>query len=384
MWSSQLKPPGFVAAACMLLAACGADEGQPAGDPTWDWQLPDHFAAPLDPDDNRMSEAKFQLGRRLFYDTRLSYNQTQSCASCHLQSLAFTDGLAQSVGSTGEFHPRSSMSLANAVYNARLTWANPLLDRLEVQALLPIFGEEPVELGFAGREDELVARLAADVAYVDAFALAFPDEPTPINVPNLARGLAAFQRGLISADAPWDRYLAGDTAALTPSQLRGASLFFGERLECFHCHGGFTFSDSAAHDNSMEVAFHNTGLYNLDESGAYPWENRGIAEITGRAEDMGRFRAPTLRNIAVTAPYMHDGSIASLDEVLDHYARGGRQVLEGPNAGDGAQNPLKSEFLQGFAITPSERADLLAFLDALTDETFLTNRRFADPFEESP
>ena len=131
-----------------------------------------------------------------------------------------------------------------------------------------------------------------------------------------------------------------------------------------------------------EIAFNNTGLYNIDGKGGYPQGNTGISELTERPEDMGRFKAPTLRNIAVTAPYMHDGSIPSLNEVLDHYAAGGRTIASGPNAGVGHDNPLKSSFVPGFTITPEERADLIAFLNSLTDEKFLTDPRYADPWKK--
>ena len=127
------------------------------------------------------------------------------------------------------------------------------------------------------------------------------------------------------------------------------------------------------------MAFHNTGLYNLDANGAYPPNNIGVKEITSNPSDMGHFRAPTLRNIALTAPYMHDGSIASLSEVIDHYAAGGRTVSEGPYAGVGSENPLKSSFVQGFSLAAGEKEDLIAFLESLTDETFIHNPALSDP-----
>jgi cytochrome c peroxidase len=138
------------------------------------------------------------------------------------------------------------------------------------------------------------------------------------------------------------------------------------------------------HENTTfeEEPFHNTGLYNLDGEGAYPEGNRGLYEITFEPGDMGRFRAPSLRNVAVTAPYMHDGSIATLSEVVDHYARGGRLVAEGPFAGDGAESPLKSEFVQGFELAETEKADLVAFLEALTDPDFLANPAFSNPWTQ--
>jgi cytochrome c peroxidase len=347
----------------------------------YDWQLPKGFPEPLVPNDNPMSIEKVELGRRLFYDTRLSLNQTQSCASCHKQELAFTDGRATGLGSTGEAHPRGPMSLVNIAYASMLTWANPLVLRLEDQVLLPLFGETPVELGFAGSEDILLDRLRGDARTVSRFRAAFGGEADPISVANLARALAAFERAIISGRSPYDRFNAGDDAALSPEAKRGLALFFSERLECFHCHGGFTFADATMHSGKKftEIIFHNTGLYNLDGQGAYPPGNTGIHEITHKADDMGKFKAPTLRNIELTAPYMHDGSIATLDEVLDHYAAGGRTIPSGPYAGVGSANPYKSGFLHGFTLTTDERADVLAFLRALTDRELLTDPRFAPP-----
>jgi cytochrome c peroxidase len=159
-------------------------------------------------------------------------------------------------------------------------------------------------------------------------------------------------------------------------------LFFSERLECFHCHGGFNFTDSTTHANTNidRVGYHNTGLYNLDGNGAYPADNTGLYDMTGVRRDMGRFKAPSLRNVALTAPYMHDGSVATLEDVLAHYERGGRLIEEGPDAGDGRLSPFKSEFVTGFELSAQERSDLIAFLNALTDQSVLTDNRFANPF----
>ncbi|AKF04006.1 Methylamine utilization protein mauG [Sandaracinus amylolyticus] len=354
----------------------------------WQWDLPAGFPTPRVPEDNPMSAEKVELGRFLFYDVRLSGNETQSCASCHRQDLAFTDGVAVSTGSTGDLTPRGSMSLVNVAYVPTLTWANPALVSLEDQALVPMFGEHPVELGLSGREDELLARLRdatlpTGATYGELFAAAFPGEGDPITVANVVRALASFERSIVSARAPYDRWAhQGDESAMSESALRGMDLFFSERLECFHCHGGFNFTDSVAHDGQPlpENGFHNTGLYNVDGRGGYPETNRGLYDHTRDARDMGRFRAPSLRNVELTAPYMHDGSIATLDEVLDHYAAGGRTVDGGPNAGVGAESPLKSIFLHGFELTTQEREDVLAFLRSLTDREVLTDPRFADPF----
>jgi cytochrome c peroxidase len=323
---------------------------------------------------------------------RLSGNETQSCGSCHQQELAFTDGLAQAEGSTGQIHPRSSMSIANSAYAASLTWANDVLVRLERQALVPMFGEDPVELGMANREGELVQRLDDDERYPVMFADAFPDDPEPINLDNVTKAIAAFQRSVTSFNSKVDRWQQGDRTALSESEQRGMALFFGgtneagveDAFECFHCHGGFLFSQSS--DDSGQVFdqkfFMNNGLYNLDSQGSYPPGNEGLFDMTGDPLDKGRFKPPSLRNIAMTAPYMHDGSIATLEEVLDHYARGGRLIESGPDAGDGRDNPNKSALLNGFVMSEREKQDLLAFLGALTDEDLLTNPAFSDPFAE--
>jgi len=360
--------------------AAGGDAPTPVD--LYDWQLPPGFPKPVVPANNPMTPEKVELGRHIFYDEQLSGNGSQSCASCHQQALAFTDGLGRAVGSTGELHPRGSMSLGNVAYTSTLTWANPLLLELERQALVPIFGDSPVELGL-GEQAELEMRLAENEVYGELFGRAFPEQPSPITANNAMKALASFQRTLITGGSPYDRYqYLGDTSALSAAAVRGAALFSGERLECFHCHLGFNLSD---HTNYADKAFfdepfHNTGLYNLDGAGAFPEPNRGVQEVTGEPGDMGRFKAPSLRNIAVTAPYMHDGSIDTLSEVLDHYAAGGRTIEDGPYQGNGSESPLKSNLVRGFALSDRERVDVLAFLESLTDEEFLVDERFSNPW----
>ncbi|MGM0557000.1 MAG: MbnH family di-heme enzyme [Myxococcota bacterium] len=368
-----------------LVALGCAESTEPGVQDSWDWDLPEGVPAPKIPDDNPMNEAKVELGRHLFYDQRLSGNQTQSCASCHKQELAFTDGLPRSVGATGQAHPRSSMSLANVAYSTTLNWANPVTKDLAQQQLTPLFGEEPVELGLTSQQ-QMLERLRQSARYPAMFAAAFPEaqEAPLITLERTTKAIAAFERTLMSFDSPYDRYVyGGDADALTDSQKHGMELFFSERLECFHCHGGFNFADSVEHSGTVfeETRFHNNGLYNVDGSGFYPVGNRGIFDITGDVEDMGRFKAPTLRNIALTAPYMHDGSIETLDAVVDHYARGGRRVTEGDFAGDGRENPYKSELITGFQISEQEKRDLIAFLESLTDRGFVEAPAHANPFE---
>jgi len=351
----------------------------------YEWDLPGNLPAPSVPADNPMSNVKVELGRRLFYDTRLSVNETISCAHCHVQELAFTDALPRSRGATGEFHPRNAMSLVNVAYGSRLTWANHLLSNLEIQALTPLLGENPVEMGMAGREDELTALLRTDSDYALQMPEAFPTDADPYSVLNMVRAIASFVRSIVSFESPYDRYLRGDALAMNATEIRGMKLFFSEKTECFHCHGGFNFTDSSTHaDTRIEsVGFHNNGLYNLGDNGGYPPGNTGLHDLTGNRRDMGRFKAPTLRNIAMTAPYMHDGSIETLDGVLDHYLAGGRLIAEGAWAGDGSRNPYKSIFVREFDLDEREREDLLAFLHALTDTSVMTNPAFSNPFSAS-
>lgn len=344
------------------------------GPRNWDWNLPPGIPTPRVPAENPMTQEKVELGRHLFYDTRLSGNQTQSCASCHRQELAFTDGLGRGVGSTGEVHPRGSMSLANIAYSSTLTWAHPDLSSLEEQQRAPMFGTEPVELGMGGREEELLARLRDSEVYTSLFAEAFPEDDDPITVARILDAIATFERTLISFDSPYDRYaLWGERGAVTPEVRLGEELFFSERMGCADCHDAPFFTNSVEYVGVERVAreFFNTGLYDLDGEGAYPTPNTGVHAVTGDPADMGRFRAPTLRNVAVTGPYMHDGSIATLDQVLvDHYMRGGR-----------TSSPLRSDRMVRFGLSTQERASVIAFLEALTDSTFLTNPSFANPWE---
>ncbi len=352
--------------------------------PRYEWHLPPGFPTPNVPADNPMSDAKVELGRHLFYDKRLSGNESFSCASCHQQSHGFADTLARAIGSTGQVHPRNSMGLTNVAYSPALTWANPTQRALETQALVPMFGEVPVELGLAGRDKELIARVSADERYRRMFAAAFGADSS-ISLLGITRAIAAFERTLISGNSPFDRAARGDSAAMSAGARRGQSLFFSERLECFHCHGGINFTGTIdyAGKGFPEIEYHNTGLYNVDGRGAYPAGNQGLKDVTNRAEDMGKFKAPSLRNVAVTAPYMHDGSAKTLDDVIAHYVAGGRSIRSWAFKGNGNRNPYKSGFVRGFAVTAGERADLKAFLESLTDSTFLTDARFANPWPDT-
>jgi cytochrome c peroxidase len=293
--------PAILVIVLGALGACAADEAPPSS--AWTWRLPGALPEPRVPVDNPMSADRVELGRALFYDTRLSGDGTQACASCHVQARAFTDGLVVPLGITGEAGRHNSMSLANVAYNSSSTWASHV-GSLEAQAALPMFGTAPIELGLAGGEAALLARLAGEPVYPELFARAFGD-PEP-SVDRITSAIASFERTILSGSSPFDRFVAGDTTALDDSAQRGLALFESDRLGCTHCHGGFNLASSYDHAAMPEpqVQFFNTGLYNVGGTGAYPATDRGVIEVTGDPSHMGRFRAPTLRNIAVTAPYL--------------------------------------------------------------------------------
>jgi len=334
----------------------------------FNWNLPPGFPKPAVPAANPMSGAKVELGRYLFYDTRLSFNGKESCATCHKQALAFTDGRAHAEGTTGQLHPRSSMSLVNVAYATSLTWANPALTSLEEQALGPMLNVEPVELGLKGHEAEFLEKLRQEPVYQRLFPLAFPGEAELYSLTNVTKALAAFERTIISMRSPYDRYRwGGDMAAISDAAKRGELVFSSsEQGRCFRCHDGWNFS-SIRYDGGPDTPgmrdFFNTGV------ALYAAPNRGAYEYTKRPEDVGKFRAPTLRNIAVTAPYMHDGSLATLEDVIDHYTAGGKY-------GD----PNKSRILQPLKLSDGDKKDLVEFLKSLTDEELLRDPRWSNPW----
>jgi cytochrome c peroxidase len=341
----------------LAIAACA----EPRVDDPWQWELPARFPVPRVPADNPMTAEKVELGRHLFFDPRLSNTGTQACASCHDPAHAFTDGRTTAIGASGDRGTHNTMSLVNVAYNSSSTWAHDVR-RLEEQARLPMFS--PLEMGAS--ESEVLARLAADPVYRELFDAA----GEPITIDGVTRALASFERTIISASTRFDRFIAGEPSALDASEQRGLALFESERLGCARCHGGFNLASAYDHAGmtAPQIQQFNTGLYNVDGRGAYPVGDQGLVEVTGDPADMGRFRAPTLRNIALTAPYFHDGSAPTLDAVIDHYARAG------------VASPLVSPFITGFTLSAAERADLLAFLGALTDDRLATSPQFTSPW----
>lgn len=372
-----------VAVGAALFGLQAANAIAPQIDNRWAWSLPPGMPQPRVPADNPMTRGKVAIGHRLFYDVRLSGNETQSCASCHQPELAFTDGKTTPLGSTGEPLPRNSPSIVNSAYHATLTWANPALVTLEKQMEVPLFATHPVELGVNDKnKGQILTRLRRDPWYAKRFPRVFRQARHPVSWTDVIRSIAAFERSIVSANSRYDRYLQGK-AELDAAERRGMDLFMGEEGECSHCHGSFLFDDQDTYVGSPEERpkFHNTGIYNVGETGEYPYPNRGVYEITGKAKDMGAFRAPSLRNVARTGPYMHDGSVATLKEVVDNYAAGGRVITEGPDAGDGRKNPHKDPLIAGMDLSEQDREDLVAFLTTLSEPDFSKNPRFADPFK---
>jgi cytochrome c peroxidase len=350
----------------LVIAVCTALIAAHAGDsaPAFEWHLPPGFPHPAVPADNPMSTQKVALGRRLFFETRLSATGQYSCASCHRPELAYTDGKAHAIGATGESVRRAAMSLANVAYNPAFTWGNARVASLEAQMRQPLFSEHPVEMGLRGDGAATIAAIALDGTYLVQFDAAFPGDSAPLSMEHVIKAIAAFERTLISGRAPFDRYVFDDDrSALSDSAKRGMALFYSARVGCAQCHFGINFSGPVIFEGHAfaRAIYANTGLYNVDGHGGYPASDQGLIEITHRTADMGKFRVPTLRNVALTAPYMHDGSLSSLDQVLDHYLRGGHRSAR------------QDSRVRPFSLTSGEREDLIAFLESLTDPDFARN-----------
>jgi cytochrome c peroxidase len=338
--------------ALIALATTAHGDGSIAED--YAWVLPRGLPIPSAPAGNPMSAAKVQLGCRLFFDRSLSINEKQSCATCHRPELAFTDGLARSVGTTGAVLPRNAMTLANVAYSPALTWANSRAVTLERQSDVPLFAEHPVEMGLQGAGEPAIERLTRDAGYRDAFQQSFPDDPKSLSIANVQRALAAFERTLISGRSAFDRYVYDDErTALTPDAQRGMALFFSPRAGCSACHSGPNFSGPIVTRErpTPRAAFARNGIA-LDA-------DTGLASITHDSRDSGQFRIPTLRNIAVTAPYMHDGRFSKLEEAVEHYASD-----DGIAAASAAAAHVER-------LSSEEQQLLIAFLNSLTDHEFL-------------
>jgi len=324
-----------------MLVSCQKDNALNTAFTVDEFALPTGFPTISYPEDNAFTTARWELGKKLFYDNILSVDTSINCSSCHKSALAFSDDVSFSNGVKKRPGTRNSPSLANVAYHPYLTREGGV-PSLEMQVLVPI--QEHNEFNFnivdAGE------RLMQDSAYVAMSQEAYGRDPDYYVI---TRALANFERTLISGNSSYDKYtFQNQPNALTKDEKLGMNLFYSEKTNCSGCHSGFNFTN---------YSFENNGLYQ-----EYPDEGR--KRLTGKEEDEALFKVPSLRNIALTAPYMHDGSIASLDAIIEHYNTGGKSHYN------------KSDLIRPLHLTELEKGQLLAFLHSLTDHEFITNEKF--------
>lgn len=298
--------------------------------------IPQGFPVPIIPEDNQLTYERIELGKRLFYDPILSKDGTISCESCHKQEFAFADNSAISAGVEGRLGFRNSMSLANMAYQDALMREGGV-PTLEMQVLVPIQDHNEMDFNILS----VAEKLNLDSTYINASIRAYNRIPDAYVI---TRALASFQRTMLSGNSDYDRHL------LDEKEQIGKELFFSDELACSACHGTFLFTNQAIENN---------GLYEV-------YEDSGKYRLTHLQDDIGKFKVPSLRNIEITAPYMHNGSISTLEEVIEHYASGGKNHFN------------KSELITGFSITDDEKDNLIHFLKSLTDETFINNSFFEE------
>jgi cytochrome c peroxidase len=324
------------------------------------------------PEDNPLTEESVALGRRLFYDARLSSNDKVSCSTCHKQHLAFTDGRKTSVGASGKPLAFNAMSLANLMWGPQHFFWNGRVTSLEEQALVPL--QHPDEM--AQDLEQLPSKLGKDPIYRELFDAAYG----ALSPETVVAALASFQRTLVSAESKYDRYLRGELT-LNETEELGRKLFMAHPdvkvslrgANCIDCHSQFlTGGFSTGFDG-----FANNGLDAEDDL------QPGLQTVTGKPEHRGLFKVPTLRNVALTAPYMHDGRFDTLEQVMDHYDSGIKMsstlsplIVEADNVQKDAPDSVS------LSLTEQEKAAVIAFLHTLTDEDFVTAERFSDPFVE--
>ncbi len=303
-------------------------------------EIPKGFPEVVFPEGNEFTKARWELGKKLFFDPIMSRDSSISCASCHQSELAFSDEVSFSLGVEQRLGVRNSPSLANIAYHPYFTREGGV-PTLEMQVLVPI--QEHVEFDF---NIILIAeRLEKDPVYVEMAEKAYNRAPDHFVI---TRALGCFERSLLSGESPYDQFINNNDQQLTDAQHNGMDLFFSERTNCSKCHNGFNFSN---------YAFENNGLYEQ-------YNDEGRFRLTGKEEDRALFKVPSLRNIELTAPYMHDGYMNTLEEVVEHYQSGGKD------------HSNKSDLIQPLDLTESEKNDLVEFLKSLTDETFVNNPLF--------
>jgi len=299
--------------------------------------IPIGFPIPEIPEDNKLNKERIHLGKKLFFDKILSRDSSISCASCHRPEYAFTDGLKKAVGIKNRSVTRNTPTLTNIVYNENFLrdGVNP---SLEAQVLVPIHEKNEFDFHIL-----LVAeRLKKKPEYLDLFEKAYGGIPTPKLI---TKAIASYERTLISGNSRYDQYVYQNKKyALSSSEVKGLNLF--NELYCVSCHSGFNFSNGEIVSN---------GLYEK-------YEDIGKMRVSLKEIDNGCFKVPTLRNIALTAPYMHDGSLQSLEEVIDHYMKGGNDHRN------------KHSFIKPFILSKTDRNNLVSFLKSLTDSSFTAIR----------
>lgn len=327
----------------------------------YELNIPEWMPEPDIPADNPMTVEGVELGRRLFFDPILSSDSTQSCASCHHPDKAFTDGLPVSAGVLGITGKRSAMALVNLAFNSNGFFWDGRVETLEEQALIPV--EDHLELNdsWDNVEEKLRRHPSYPVLFREAFGIR---RKTEITRDLTVKAIAQFERTLISANSKFDRVVWLNDGWLSDAELRGKQLFFFEELQtvdhpgCSHCHFDPLFSDNNYRNNGLD------SVATLED-----FEDPGRGAVTNNRYDLGKFRVPTLRNIELTAPYMHDGRFATLEEVIDSYGRGGH----------GVEN--EDTNILPFELSEREKQDLIAFLKTLTDTSFTQNPAFQNPFE---
>lgn len=346
--------PGCLAALLIIVAATYDRTNQP-----YQLKYPAYFGNRfVVPEDNPMTLEGVKLGRLLFYEERLSRDNSMSCASCHQQKLAFTDGLAFSPGVDKTLTQRNSMSLTNLLWIRNYFW-DGRSSTLEIQAIVPM--TDPHEMSQS--LEASAAKLQATKSYPGLFQDAFGSGR--ITGENIIKAISQFERTLISSNSRYDRYLRGEYV-LTGTEQAGMDLFMNASIgkkrsaNCGHCHGS---------PKLMVELFHNNGL---DKAPRDP----GREGITKDVIDRGRFRVPTLRNIALTSPYMHDGRFKTLDEVLDHYSE---HIAPSETLSSFIKDSTNLSGARGLLLTPSEKKNIVTFLEMLTDSTFINDPAFSDP-----
>jgi len=316
-----------------LILACSAPNKK-SSNRDYQLALPAHFPAPNIPANNPLKQEAIILGKKLFFDPILSRDSSIACNSCHLPELAFSDSVAISLGVGGNLGFRNAPTLMNLAW-LEVVHKDGGVRKLDIQAMTPIEDEFEMDISIL----KVAKRLNQQPTYV---ALAQKAYQRPLDAFVITRALASYLRTLISANSKYDQYIEGDSMALSEAAISGKQLFFSSKTNCSSCHTGFNFTNNQ---------FENNGLYK-------EFNDNGRERITLQPEDNGKFRVPTLRNIELTAPYMHDGSLKNIEAVIAHYNSGGKN------------HPNQNDLIKPLSLTPTEKQDLIAFLKSLTDTTF--------------